>query len=93
MYYLSHSAKEIDEKIKRIPLSTISESAWVRTKDWESIADQVYDPKSGFAQSGFAVAAAIALTEQKLDNKLAQLPTGSIEAITDDEIIELFSDD
>jgi hypothetical protein len=61
--YLSHSAKEIDEKIKRIPLATISETEWQRTDDWTYIADQTYDPESGFAQSGKAVAEALSASE------------------------------
>jgi hypothetical protein len=67
--YLSHSAKEIDEKIKRIPLATISETEWERTEDWEYIADQAYDPESGYAQSGKAVAEAIASLGEGLVTK------------------------
>ena len=88
MYYLTHTAKEIDEKIKRIPLATSSESTWKRTDDWTYIADQEYNKESAFAQSGKAVAAAIEASLEVVDGKLTAL-----QSITQDEIIRLFDEE
>ena len=91
MYYLSHSAKEIDEKIKRVPLATASESKWVRTDDWTHIADQKYEPGSAFAQSGTAVAEAINNVLTEVDVKLEQfVPAADVAPIPEEEIDELF---
>ena len=79
MYRLSHYASDIDEKIKRIPYIGALSSKWFRTDDWQYIADQEFDPESGFAQSGKAIAAA--------------LNSVTVDAISDEEIIELFADD
>jgi hypothetical protein len=78
---LSHSVEEIDEKLARIPLATISESKWVRTDDWTFIADQDFDPDSGYAQSGIAIAG-------ELESYVLKS-----EVITDEAIEALFSDD
>jgi hypothetical protein len=65
---LSHSVSEIDEKLKRIPLATSSESTWTRTVDWQYIADQSYDSSSLFAQSGVAVAQALSGLETTIND-------------------------
>lgn len=80
MKYLSHTADEIDEKLKRIPIATFSEAPWTRTEDWIHIADQEFKADSKFAQSGVAIAAALLNFVSKS------------EAITDKEIIALFNE-
>lgn len=88
MWRLSHTAEEIDRKLKRIPHAVASESAWTRDDDWQAIADQKYDSTSGFAQSGKAVAEAIAEALGSFGGS-----DGELEAIKENEIIELFSED
>jgi copper chaperone CopZ len=61
MRYLSHTAEEIDEKLKRVPA------------DWEAIADQTYKPESGYAQSGKAVAEAVNEVLSEVDSKLENI--------------------
>jgi enolase len=61
MKYLSHTAEEIDEKLKRVPA------------DWEAVADQTYKPESGYAQSGKAVAEAVNNVLSEVDDKLENI--------------------
>ena len=78
MKYLSYTADEIDEKLKRIPFVVESDlniegirelqEAWM-----EDIADQEYDSESGFAQSGKAVAQAVTAAMSEVDSKLESI--------------------
>ena len=96
MKYLSHTADEIDEKLKRVPLATHSETAWTRTDDWQAIADQEFKSDSKFAQSGVAIAAELV---KKVDaatyeeDKVTFVLKSELEVISDEEIIALFSDE
>lgn len=83
MRYLTNTADEIDEKLLRIPLMSLSSSKWNRTDDWTLIVDQDYNSESAFAQSGTAVSKAVADAAAKL---LATV-------ITDEEIESLFVED
>ena len=95
MRFLTHTADEIDEKLKRIPLPTISEGGWER-KDWIHIADQEFMPESKFAQSGVAIAAELI---KKVDaatyeeDKPTFMLKSDVKVISDKEILAMFDDD
>ena len=83
MHYLKHTAQEVDDKLDMIP------KKW--TKILDEIADQDFDPESELAQSGKAVAEAIASVENTIEEKVAEkMP--ELKALSEIEINKIFTE-
>lgn len=88
-HILSHSAKEIDEKLESIPPAPESEPEWTRAKAWQRIADQEYSPVSAYAQSGKAVAEAIADAVSKIEiPEITEITDEEIEALVNEVLLD-----
>ena len=92
IYQLKHTAEELDVKLNMIPPKAAADNKEWKRDAWTFVADQEYNSESEFAQSGLAVAAALASFEEEVDEKIDAI-ADSLEIISDEDIEAMFSED